>query len=470
MKIKFLGATGEVTGSQTLITISEKNFLIDCGLYQGKKVDSYLKNKSFKFDPSTIDYVILSHAHIDHSGNLPNLVKKGFRGSIYATQATIDLCKIMLMDSAHLQKKEVELLNKIRKKQKLEPFEVIYDEEDVSQVLCQLIPVEYNNLIALTQNVKFKFIDAGHILGSSSIQFEIREKGRFYKLGYSGDIGRNGVPISTDPDILRDIDILIMESTYGNRHHSPYEGIEDKLVDIINKTVEKGGNLIIPAFAVGRTQHLVYVLHKLYNQNRIPEIPIFVDSPLSTEATKIYEKHLESMSREAYRIFLKDEEDPFQFKTLTYCNNISESQIINSTKGSCIIISSSGMAEGGRIIQHLENSVENKNNTILFVGYSAKNTLARKIMDGEKKVKINGKFYNVECHTEIVDVFSAHADRKDLLNYVKINDPKKLKNIFLIHGDLEQSKSLKDAIRSLGYQNVSYPGLDEIFEFTKNTW
>lgn len=470
MKINFLGATQEVTGSQTIITVNGKNILIDCGLYQGKKMDSYLKNKEFKYESSTIDYVILSHAHIDHSGNLPNLVKLGYKGSIYATQATIDLCKIMLMDSAYLQKKDVELLNKIRKKQKLDALDVIYTEEDVNKVMSQFIPVEYNNLINLTKNIKFMLVDAGHILGSSSIYFEIREKGRFFKLGYSGDIGRNGIPISTDPDILRDLDLLIMESTYGNKHHTPYDGIEDKLSEIINKSVENKGKLIIPAFAVGRTQHLVYVLHKLYNQNRIPQIPIFVDSPLSTEATKIYKKHLESLSREAYRIFLKDEEDPFEFETLKYCSETSQSQFINSVKDSCIIISSSGMAEGGRILQHLENNISNKNNTILFVGYSAKNTLARKIMDGEKKVKINKKMCDVKCHIEVVDAFSAHADRKDLLNYVKINGQNKLNNVFLIHGDIEQSKSLKDGIRSLGYKNVHCPEYNEIFEYNKNNW
>jgi metallo-beta-lactamase family protein len=310
------------------------------------------------------------------------------------------------------------------------------------------------------------FRDAGHILGSAGISIEIRENGKFTRLGFSGDIGRTETPLLRDPDILTDLDILILESTYGNRLHPVIPEIEEEVAAAINEIIGNGGKIIIPAFAVGRTQMLVYILHKLFNQNRIPLFPIYVDSPLAVNATEVYRLHPECFDRETYRVFLNNHEDPFGFNRLTYIRDAEESKALNDKNTPCMIISASGMAEGGRILHHLKNNIENKNNLILFAGYAAKETLARKIKDGKEEVNILGETYKVNAKIKSMDYFSAHTDQKGLLDYVEFSPANKLKNIFLVHGEEEQAMPLKEEILNKGYKSVYYPRKGDIFDLS----
>ncbi len=461
MKIQFFGAAQTVTGSQHLLTINDKKILLDCGLFQGRRKDTYEKNKTFKFDPKEIDAMILSHAHIDHSGNTPHLVKDGFNGPIYTTSATNDLCKIMLEDSAHLQQRDIEWLNK-RKKKHI-PEEPLYSIEDVEDAIQKFVPVEYNTATEIFPGIVAYFQDAGHILGSAGILLEIEEEGKKLRFGFSGDIGRPEMPIIRNPDLFRDLDILIMESTYGNRLHTQTDEVEEEVAKVVKEVFDRRGKIIIPSFAVGRTQLLVYVLHKLFDQNRIPEIPIYVDSPLAVKATKVFEEHPECFDRETNRIFLESGEDPFGFKRLKYITTVDQSKELNEINDPMIIISASGMAEGGRVLHHLANNIGNPKNLILFVGYAAQHTLARKIMDGMDKVNILGEEYSVKSKIKTMDYFSAHADQNELLDYLKLNPANRLKNIFLVHGEEEQALPFREKILQKGYKNADYPLSGEKF-------
>lgn len=463
MQIQFCGGAQTVTGSQHLLSINGKNILLECGLFQGHRQDTYEKNRRFLYDPASVDAVLLSHAHIDHSGNLPNLVKHGYEGPIYATAATVDLCQVMLRDSAYLQEKDVEWVNKIRRHQKHQPVEVLYTIEDAETAMTAFVGVQYNRTFPIFPGVQATFRDAGHILGSAGILLEINDKGRSLRLGFSGDIGRADMPILRDPNQLRDLDVLIMESTYGNRLHSPSEDIEEELAQTVHEVAHKGGKIIIPAFAVGRTQLLVYILHKLFDQNRIPDIPIFVDSPMACNATEVFRQHPECFDRETYRVFLQEHRDPFGFHRLTYVRDVEESKKLNRLHYPHIIISASGMAEGGRILHHLRNNIGDPRNQVLMVGYAAQDTLARRLMDGERTVRILGEEHEVRCKVKSMDAFSAHADRKELLDYLQFNAPEKLHHIFLVHGEENQALSLKDALRSKGYPSVHFPKPGEVF-------
>lgn len=465
MKIQFIGGARTVTGSLHLLHINGKKILLECGLFQGRRKDTYDKNKNFPFDPKEIDALILSHAHIDHSGNIPNLVSKGFDGLIYATAATVDLCQIMLRDSAHLQEKDVEWVNKKRVKKGDSPVEPLYTLDDVEKAMEHFVGVQYNKTIELFDGINFSFRDAGHILGSAGVHIEIKEnQNKKISLGFSGDIGRPESPVIKSPDVLRDLDVLIMESTYGNRLHSPTEQVEEELAQTVNQIVNDNGKIIIPAFAVGRTQTIVYVLHKLFDQNRIPEIPIYVDSPLAVDATNVFRSHPECLDRETYRIFLQNGEDPFGFSRLKYIKKVEESKELNEKQGPMIIISASGMAEGGRILHHLANNIENPKNLILFVGYAAEHTLARKILDGEQTVNIFGEEYKVKAKVKSMDYFSAHADQNELLDYLRLNPVKKLKNIFLVHGEEDQALPFRQKLLTKGYKSVDFPISNSIYE------
>lgn len=465
MKIQFIGGARTVTGSQHLLFINGKKILLECGLFQGRRKDTYEKNKNFQFDPAEIDLMILSHSHIDHSGNIPNLVRNGFDGCIYATAATVDLCQIMLRDSAYLQERDIEWVNKRRKKKKLDPVEPLYTMDDVERAMQNFIGVQYNRKIHLFPGVSVTFRDAGHILGSASILLEIEEKdGRKIRLGFTGDIGRPVMPVIRTPDKLRDLDAIIMESTYGNRLHPPVEDVEEELAKVVRQCTKDGGKIIIPAFAVGRTQLLVYMLHKLFDQNRIPEIPIYVDSPLAVSATNVFRSHPECFDREIVRMFLVNGEDPFGFARLKYVRDVNASKELNEKKGAMIIISASGMAEGGRILHHLKNNVGNPKNLVLFVGYAAEHTLARRIMDGAKEVNIFGEKHVINCKVKIMDYFSAHADQGELIDYLRLNPKEKLKNIFLVHGEEKQSLVLREKLVTLGYRNVHFPVSGEKYE------
>lgn len=462
MKIQFIGAARTVTGSQHLLTINNKKILLDCGLFQGRRKDTYEKNKNFSFDPKEIDALILSHAHIDHSGNIPHLVKDGFRGPIYSTSATKDLCEIMLKDSAYLQQRDIEWLNKKNKKHI--PDESLYSIEDVDAAIQYFVPVNYNTATEIFPGVTAYFQDAGHILGSAGIFLEIEEEnGKKINFGFSGDIGRYDTPIIKDPDYFRDLDLLIMESTYGNRLHTKKDEVEEEVAKVVRQVFDRKGKIIIPAFAVGRTQLLVYVFHKLFDQKRIPEIPIYVDSPLAVNATKVFKDHPECFDRETRRIFLESGNDPFGFGRLKYISTVDQSKELNDINDPIIIISASGMAEGGRILHHLANNIGNPKNLVLFVGYAAEQTLARKIMDGIKQVNILGEEYSVNCQIKIMDYFSGHADQNELLDYLSLNPQKRLKNIFLVHGEEDQALPLKEKILQKGYKNADYPMSGEKF-------
>ncbi|MGM0442719.1 MAG: MBL fold metallo-hydrolase RNA specificity domain-containing protein [Fibrobacterota bacterium] len=451
MQLSFLGAAQTVTGSLYMIRVNDIRILIDCGLYQGKREDTYALNRTFEFDPAEIDHLILTHAHIDHTGNIPNLVRQGFHGTIHATYPTTQLCEVMLKDSAYIQEKDIQFVNKIRRKQNKKPFKPIYTIEDVEDALPLFRSHDYDERFSLTKGVEVTFRDAGHILGSAGILFEINEKGRPLRLGYSGDIGRPNIPLMHDPNKLRDLDYLIMESTYGGRLHTSFESTEEDIAEIVRTVAKEGGKLIIPAFAVGRTQLLLYILHKLYDNHRIPDIPIFVDSPMALHATKIFEEHSKLFDRETRRIYVRDDRSIFDFKNLRFVESVDESKSLNSIHYPHVIISASGMAEGGRILHHLRNNISHKRTTLLFVGYAARHTLARKIMEGDKKVKIFGLEHRVKCHIKRIESFSAHADRQELLQYLQHCPADKLQKLFLVHGEEEQIEMFRDAVQSQGY-------------------
>jgi metallo-beta-lactamase family protein len=465
MFLQFCGAAQTVTGSQHLLSVNGKKILLECGLFQGRRSESYERNQTFMFDPAQLDAVILSHAHIDHSGNIPNLVKHGFRGPIYCTPATADLCVIMLRDTAFLQVKDIEWVNRQRAERRLPPAVPLYTPEDVEACLGAFTKIDYHQPFTVVPGVEAHFRDAGHILGSAGVTLDIRENGNFRRLGFTGDIGRPGMPITRDPDVLRDLDILIMESTYGDRLHGDYAEVEEELAQAVRDTAASGGKVIIPAFAVGRTQHLVYVLHKLFDEDRIPDMPIFVDSPMARDVTEVFKRYPDCLDRETRRVFFNNNETPFDFPRLTYTHSVEESKKLNDLKYPHVIISGSGMCEGGRILHHLRNNIGDRRTLVLFVGYAARETLARKLLDGWKTVKIFGEPHDVKCRIELIDAFSAHADRDELLAYAGFNPPSRLKHLFLVHGEAEQALPLRNTLIGKGYMNVHYPTPGQVVTF-----
>ncbi len=462
MKLTFYGAVRTVTGSMHLLEIGNHKILLECGLYQGKRLKSIERNRNFPFDPKTIDSVILSHAHIDHSGNLPNLFKQGFNGDISSTTATLDLCNIMLRDSAHIQERDAEYLNR-KLKRKGEPLiEPLYFTKDAEETMNLFVGRGYNRWFSPIPNVRVRFLDAGHILGSAIIQLEINEHNNIKRLVFTGDLGRNNLPILKDPAPLPECDYLITESTYGNRLHDPISGMEDELAEVVNDTYKKKGKIIIPSFSVGRTQELVYALHRLKDAKRIPiSLPIYVDSPLSVNATDVFRLHSECFDEET-REFLMANEDPFGFSKLHYIRDVIDSKALNSTKLPCIIISASGMCEAGRILHHLKNNIENPKNTILIVSYQALHTLGRRLADRQKQIKIFGKMYHRKARIKIMNSFSAHADRNDLLEWIG-HRKESLKRVFIVHGDEEACIDLKKGLDK-DIKNVHIPIENESVE------
>ncbi|MBC7980233.1 MAG: MBL fold metallo-hydrolase, partial [Armatimonadetes bacterium] len=417
MKLKFCGAAGTTTGSQHLLEINGKRILLDCGLYQGGRADAYEINCCFPhFDPASIDMVVLSHAHIDHSGNLPNLSKKGFRGNIYATHATRDLCQIMLGDSARIQQSDIKWLNKHRVRNGLEAVDSLYNEQDAEKCLRLFVTISYDRPIQIADGVVLTFVDAGHILGSTQIVLDIKDQadGKAKRFLFSGDVGRGHNEVLRDPVAVTDVDFVLMESTYGGREHEAPPGFDEPFATIIQAAIKRGGKILIPAFAVERTQQLLYVLNELFLARQIPPIPVFVDSPLAVSATEIYRLHPDSFNQEVYEA-LFEKQNPFGFEDLTLVRSVKGSKALNDLEGMAIIISASGMCEAGRILHHLRNGIENPRNTILFVGFCAERTLGRRIRDGAREVSILGDRFRVNAHIEIIDSFSGHADHSELL-------------------------------------------------------
>lgn len=466
MKLKFCGAAGTTTGSQHLLEINGKRILLDCGLYQGSRKHAYEVNCCFPyFDPKSIDAVILSHAHIDHSGNLPNLSVKGFTGNIYATHATRDLCQIMLADCARIQESDIDWLNKHRKKEGLAPVLPLYNEQDAERCLRQFVTVGYDRPMPVVDGVTVTFIDAGHILGSAQVLLEVKDQsdGKAKRFLFSGDVGRGGNEVLRDPVAVKDVDFLLMESTYGGREHEAPPGLDHHFAEIIRQAVRRGGKILIPAFAVERTQQLLYVLHDLFERGEIPEIPVYVDSPLAVSATEIYRLHPDAFNEEVYQS-LFERENPFGFENLTLVRSVNGSKALNDVEGVSIIISASGMCEAGRILHHLKNNISDPKTTVLFVGYCADNTLGRRIRDHEREVPILGGRYKVRAKVEIVDSFSGHADHSELLEYFsRMTGPKS--RVWLVHGEPDSAVKLRDALTSMhdGVVEVADLGGEVVF-------
>ena len=468
MKLTFHGAVRTVTGSQHLISVNGHKILLDCGLYQGSRKKSYELNQNLPFDASEVDVLILSHAHIDHSGNIPNLVKSGFKGDIICTYATRDLCTIMLRDSAKIQQYDIEYVNKKRKRKKLPPLEPIYNMEDVVNSLKQFIGIGYERPYQVMSGVSLTFFDAGHILGSAitALDIEDEEDKQTKRLLFSGDIGRPNRPILNDPTFIDEADVLLIESTYGNRHHAPTDEASEQLERIVNETCRRGGKLIVPAFAVGRTQELVYRLHQLVETGDIsPELPVYVDSPLAIDATAIYRLHPEAYDEEVGEFLARDRHnDPFGFDMMRYTRSTIESKELNFLREPAVIISASGMAEAGRILHHLKNNVEDPRNTILIVGWQAPDTLGRRIVEQQPEVKILGETYQLRAQVEVINGFSAHADRGELLEWAG-HLRRRPAHTFIVHGEEDSSFALADGLRRKhGFGNVAVPELHQSFE------
>jgi metallo-beta-lactamase family protein len=471
MKITFHGAAREVTGSQHLIEVNGRLILLDCGLMQGKRLEAYERNRQFPFDPSKIDIMILSHAHTDHAGNIPSLVKQGFRGDIYCTFATQDLCGAMLLDSAHIQETDAKFMAKRHERNaeipKL-PIKPLYTTEDAVKALRYFHAVGYGRTIQIMPDVSLTFSDAGHMLGSAIVTLNIDDKDlrREITLVFSGDLGSPGMPILRDPTLIDRADVLIMESTYGDRDHDSHMDGEKMLRQIVNETHKRGGKIIIPSFAVGRTQELVYTLHKLSAENAIPNLPIYVDSPLAVNVTAVFSNHPEAYDEET-REFIsgsKASQDPFGFDGLRYTRSVDDSKAINSLQGPAIIISASGMAESGRILHHLRNNISDPRNTILIVGFQAEHTLGRKIEEGQSPVRIFGEAHDVRAQVKRITGFSAHADRTHLLEWAGSIEKKPMQT-FLVHGEDGPLEALAQALRKqIGFEVVHVPNLHQSFQ------
>jgi len=467
MKLTFWGAAGTVTGSMHLVESGGKRFLLDCGLNQGRRKDADQKNRCLPFSGSTIEAVVLSHAHIDHSGNLPTLVKNGFAGPIYTTPATIDLCNWMLRDTAHIQEKDAEFLNKRlehRKAAGLENGRVtpLYTMADAERTLPLFHPVPYHQPEQLSPELMYVAYDAGHILGSSCIVLHEGTEDKRVRLAFSGDVGRPNLPIIRDPEVMPAAEYLIMESTYGGRLHKSASHVENKLADVVNRTARRGGRIIVPAFAVGRTQQLVLLLHELANQKRIPNIPIFVDSPLAVNATAVHRDHPECFDEET-RAFLLNHEDPFGFQRLQYIREASESKKLNDLHGPMVIISASGMCEQGRILHHLWNNIEDPRNTILITGFQAADTLGRKLIEKWPEVRVFGEPKRVRAEISSLDELSGHADQRELLDWIRPLAPT-LRRVFLVHGEPQQSQTLAKLLDSQYGLEAVIPHPGESFE------
>jgi metallo-beta-lactamase family protein len=467
VNIQFWGAARTVTGSMHLLTINGARVLLECGLYQGKRQESFERNRNLPFDPKGVDLMVLSHAHIDHSGNLPSLVKNGYAGPIYCTFATRDLCATMLRDSGHIQEKDAQYANKKRARKGEPPVEPIYTQEDAVQCLGQFISLGYERAFPILPGVHLTFLDAGHILGSAIVVLDIESNNGAdpHRLVFSGDLGRPDKPILEDPTPVRGCDTLIIESTYGNRLHAEAADAQTELKRIVLETVRRGGKVIIPAFAVGRTQELVYDLHQLITAGEIPQVPVFVDSPLAIDATGVFRLHPECYDDEVEQ-FLHDTgaRDPFGFSRLQYTRQVDQSKAINDLQGPAIIISASGMAEAGRIQHHLKNNIENPRNTILIVGWQAPHTLGRYIVEKNETVKIFGERYSLQAQVEVINGFSAHADRDELLGWARAMDKLPTK-AFVVHGEPEPAQALADELKKLGLPEAVVPDRGEVHQF-----
>ena len=448
MKLTTYGAARTVTGMMMLLEHEGHQFLIDCGTYQGHRADAYKVNLNFPFDPKQIDAVVLSHAHIDHSGNLPNLVKQGFEGLIYSTSASVDLAKIMLLDSGHIQEWDIQYVNKKRKKQGLPPIQPIYTQRDAMETEQYFKSVWYNARFEPIPGVFVTLLDAGHILGSAAVQVDYTEAGETRRFWYSGDIGRLDAPILRDPVLPSEVDTLVMECTYGDTEHLSIDSAYRSVVDTVNRTVRRGGKIIIPAFAVGRTQNLAYLLSDAIENGDIPDIPVVIDSPLATNASDLYRRHSECFDDETWQFIAEHRMKGLEFDNLTFTRSVDESKALNEWNEPIIIISASGMAESGRILHHLKNNIEDGRNTIMILSWQSPDTLGRRLVEGQRKVKIFGEEYFRKAEVVVVNGLSAHAGQDYLLEYAQASK-ETLKRLILVHGEEDAATAFMAKIREV---------------------
>jgi metallo-beta-lactamase family protein len=461
LAIAFQGAARTVTGSRHRIRFGERTWLFDCGIYQGRRDEAERINRNFVFAPAELDAVVVSHAHLDHTGNLPTLVARGFTGPIHCTAATADLSRFMLADSAHLMAQDVERVNRRRKGgPEREP---LYEARDVATTLERLERHGYHEPWDLFEGVRVEYFNAGHILGAALTTFEFRDGDRTFRLGMSGDLGRPARPILVDPEVHPGVDALVLESTYGDRFHTALEESERELVEIIERTAARGGRVLVPSFAVGRTQELVATFHSLCERGKVCDLPIFVDSPMAREATGVFVRHPECFDEETAAQFARGDGAPFGFSRLRYVASPEESRSLNDHKGPCIIIAASGMCEGGRILHHLRHGLPDPKNTVLFVGFQAPGTLGRRLRDGVRPVNVFGEPVEVAAEVAAIDGFSAHADQRELVDWVARLAPAP-RRIFLVHGELESAEALAVVLRSRIGADVRIPEKDEEFD------
>ena len=464
MQITFHGAAQTVTGSRHLIRINGNHVLLDCGLFQGRRKETYSRNLEFPFAPDEVKAVILSHAHIDHSGNLPNMVRQGYEGPIYATYPTKNLTDIMTRDSGHIQEYDAQFINKKRAKRGEPPIKPLYTVEDAIKAAWYLVGTEYNNPFEPAPGVRASFVEAGHILGSAGVVLDLEENGQRRRLMFSGDIGRSELPLLKDPVLPEDVDYLIMECTYGDRNHKPTGNAYESLRDVVQKTTQRRGKVIIPSFAVGRTQTLIFYLHQMMEKGEIPSIPVFIDSPLAINITEIFRQHSECFDQETLQFMRNDPHGAaLGFDRLKYTRSVEESKSINISREPAIIISASGMAETGRILHHLKNNISDEKNTILVTSWMAPHTLGRRLVEGVPKIKIFGEEYKVRADVQSINGLSAHADQGGLIDYtLAIKD--RVKGIFLVHGETRSAEALTEKMVAAGLDNIHYPEMGEVIE------
>ena len=464
MKIAFHGAARTVTGSKHLLTLnSGTKILMDCGLFQGLGKDTDVLNAEFGFDAASVDYLILSHAHIDHSGLIPRLVKQGFAGKIFCTPATKDLTEILLEDSAQIQRDDTKFMNKRRAKQGLPPFEPLYDLDDAQNVFPLMQTAAYGEWTTVCSEAEVMFSDAGHIIGSAAMHLRLKENNETIHLTFSGDVGRYGDVILCSPQVFPQADYILIESTYGDKLHEEFSNTLNVFHDWIIKTcVEKKGKLIIPSFSVGRTQELLYFLNEMFNTNRLPKVPVFVDSPLSMEATQVVKSHPENFNNKIKKLLLSDS-DPFDFPGLKFIKSVDESKALNDLHQPCIIISASGMADAGRIKHHIANNIDDKRNTILIVGYCEPHSLGGKLMNAVKEVKIYGELFKVVAEIGTMRSMSAHGDYDDLCQFLSCQNPSLVKTLFIVHGEEDVQLEFQKRLLKKGFKDVLVPHLHEEF-------
>ncbi|MXV51612.1 MBL fold metallo-hydrolase [Pedobacter sp. HMF7647] len=465
MKITFHGAAQNVTGSKHLITLNNgTQILLDCGMFQGMGEETDELNGYFGFNPKKVDHLVLSHAHIDHCGLIPRLVAEGFEGNIYCTSATMDLARILLMDSAKIQEQDAEYSNRHRQPKGMKLIEPMYKEEDVIASLRLFKIVEYNEEHQIDPRVTLKFTDAGHIVGSAAVHLSIIEDAKSYQITFSGDVGRYGDMLLKSPQPFAQADYIIMESTYGDSLHKDLEPITDALYNVINQTCNiKGGKVIIPAFSVGRTQEVLYALNSMELKGILPDVSYYVDSPLSEKATQVIKSHPEVYNNDVNEV-LKVDADPFAFKGLKFIENVQESIALNTDPRPCVIISASGMAESGRVKHHIKNSIGSEKNTILLVGYCEPSSLGGRLMSGARVVDIFGEDYDVRAEVQAIKSMSAHGDYEDLLRFVSCQDPAEVKIVFLVHGEYPVQEHFKSKLKEKGFGKVEIPSRHEAFE------